>query len=502
MPAPSSPVKIYLSHAPEDEPFCERLERHLSVLHREGQIGSFRRSSVAPGEDPEAAMKASLEDADVILLLVSADFLASRWCAEIELPAALARSQSRLSHVIPVILRACDWRHAPFGGLKVLPRDGKPVHRWDDQDEALAEVAREIRETIAMVRAEQTPAVPSAILPRSPSKADPQPPGASYNPAWYVPRTREEREALNALSFAGKPAVLWGPSRFGKTWLLNHCLDHVRQNKSFDSVLVDLRLLNRQSFDVLLHELASCICEERIEQPEEALSEAWSRPGTASTRITRLLERRVLPVSERGLVLAIDGVDEVWRSSFQDDLCALLRAWAESCHGPWPRLRLMLAVSTTPALLISDPDRSPFNLSAPTVIGDLDATQVVELAQHYELPWTGSAIEQVMQLVGGHPYLVRLLMHRAALHNTPLPELLDASLGPRWVLHEDVQRMRLALERSGLKQIAARVLQDPKVALDLVDYQRVTRAGVVVEETPGRLRLRNRLYEIAIAGRL
>jgi hypothetical protein len=62
--------------------------------------------------------------------------------------------------------------------------------------------------------------------------------------------------------------------------------------------------------------------------------------------------------------------------------------------------------------------------------------------------------------------------------------------------------MRLALERSGLKQIAARVLQDPKVALDLVDYQRVTRAGVVVEETPGRLRLRNRLYEIAIAGRL
>jgi hypothetical protein len=69
------------------------------------------------------------------------------------------------------------------------------------------------------------------------------------------------------------------------------------------------------------------------------------------------------------------------------------------------------------------------------------------------------------------------------------------------VLADDVQRIRLSLERNGLLPIAARVAGDPGAALDPHDYQRITRAGVVVEEGPGRLRLRNRLYAIAVAGR-
>lgn len=315
-----------------------------------------------------------------------------------------------------------------------------------------------------------------------------------------MPRDREEREALNALAFAGKPAVLWGPSRSGKTWLLDRCLEGVRHRHGFDTILVNMRLLDRQSLDGLLHGLASSIVEARNE-PSESVALSWSRPGTAAGRLTHLLERRVLPGVQRGLVLAIDGVDEVWQSPFQDDLCALLRAWADSCHPPWPKLRLMLAVSTTPALLVADPNRSPFNLSAPIVLGDLDAAQIEELARRYGLDWAAPEIEQLMQLVGGHPYLARLLMHRAALHRTPLSELLDTGLGPRWVLHEDVQRIRRWIERSGLLPIAVRVAQDPCAALDVVAYQRVTRAGVVVEEAPGRLRLRNRLYELAVAGR-
>ena len=259
-------------------------------------------------------------------------------------------------------------------------------------------------------------------------------------------------------------------------------------------------MFNRESLDSLLFGLASRIAEDRDESAD-TVETIWRRPGTATTKLTRLLERHVLPGVRRGLVLAIDGADEVWQSPFQDDFCALLRAWAESYHEPWPRLRLMLAVSTTPALLVSDPNRSPFNLSAPIVIADLTAAQVEELARRYKLPWTGPDIEPVMRLVGGHPYLVRLLMHRAALHNIPLPELLDANLGARWVLHEDVLRMRRWLTERGLMAIAARVAADPGIALDPTEYQRATRAGVVLEESHGRLRLRNRLYEIAVTGR-
>jgi serine/threonine protein kinase len=344
------------------------------------------------------------------------------------------------------------------------------------------------------------PPRPKEDLDREPGAPDPQPPGAAYDARWYVRREREEREALNALAFPGKPAVLWGPSRFGKTWLLDHCLERVRERDGFDTVLIHTRLFNRESLDSLLLGLASRIAEERDEKLD-TVETIWRRPGTATTKLTRLLERHVLPGVRRGLVLAIDGVDEVWQSPFQDDFCALLRAWAESYHEPWPRLRLMLAVSTTPALLVSDPNRSPFNLSVPIVISDLTAAQVEELAKRHKLPWAAPEIERVMQLVGGHPHLVRLLMHRAALHSIPLPELLDTSLGARWVLHDDVLRMRRWLTLRGLMGIAARVAEDSGVALDPTEYERATRAGVVLEEAQGRLRLRNRLYEIAVVGR-
>jgi hypothetical protein len=212
------------------------------------------------------------------------------------------------------------------------------------------------------------------------------------------------------------------------------------------------------------------------------------------------MERHVLPRVESALVLAIDGADVALGAPYQDDFFALLRAWAESFHEPWPRLRLLLSVSTTPALLVTDPNRSPFNLTAPIILGDLRLAQVENLSRRHNLTWSSAQIGRLMDLVGGHPYLVRLLMHRAALHGTPLDELLDSGLGSRWILFEDLRRIRAWLSRCGLLDVAVRVARDPEAKLAPDEYHRVIRAGVLLEDTPSSRRLRNRLYHLAATG--
>lgn len=86
-----------------------------------------------------------LETAKIILLLVSADFMASNYCNEVELKRAMERHESGKARVIPIILRAVDWHHAPFGKLQAVPKDGRPVTSWSDPDEAFLDIARGIR---------------------------------------------------------------------------------------------------------------------------------------------------------------------------------------------------------------------------------------------------------------------------------------------------------------------------------------------------------------------
>jgi hypothetical protein len=91
------------------------------------------------------AIDTHVQTAQIILLLVSADFLASDYCYDREMQQAMARHTAGDARVIPVILRPTDWHSAPFGRLQALPTDGRPITRWSDQDEAFLDVAIGIR---------------------------------------------------------------------------------------------------------------------------------------------------------------------------------------------------------------------------------------------------------------------------------------------------------------------------------------------------------------------
>lgn len=142
----NKPLMIFYSYAHADETHREELEKHLSILRRQGIIADWHDRKILPGEDWERAISDNLESAEIILFLVSSDFLASDYCYDIEVKRAIERHESGEAVIIPVIVRPVDFTGAPFSGIQALPKDAKPVTTFNNPDEVWFEIAQGIRD--------------------------------------------------------------------------------------------------------------------------------------------------------------------------------------------------------------------------------------------------------------------------------------------------------------------------------------------------------------------
>jgi hypothetical protein len=138
-------IKIFLSYSHKDENLRDELGKHLSLLKRQQIISAWHDRNISAGTEWASQISEHLETAKVILLLISADFLASDYCFDIEVKRAMERHNKGEARVIPIILRPTDWSSAPFGRLQALPNDAKPITTWENQDLAFANVVKGIR---------------------------------------------------------------------------------------------------------------------------------------------------------------------------------------------------------------------------------------------------------------------------------------------------------------------------------------------------------------------
>lgn len=128
---PSGPVTLFYSYAHEDEELRNQLDKHLRLLQRQSYLSAWYDRDIHAGSDWANEIDTHLESAQIILLLISADFLASDYCYSVAMQRALERHTTGEARVIPVILRPVDWKHDPtLSSLKALPTDGKPVTTW------------------------------------------------------------------------------------------------------------------------------------------------------------------------------------------------------------------------------------------------------------------------------------------------------------------------------------------------------------------------------------
>lgn len=161
-------ASVFFSYSHKDEALRDQLETHLALLKNQGLIDAWHDRRIVAGDEVDDSIFSKLETADIILLLVSADFISSSYCYSREMNRAMERHEAGTARVIPIILRHCDWKSAPFGKLTAAPRDGRPITAWPDRDEAFAEVAIEVRRAVDATSAARS----KAIAPKSGPETD------------------------------------------------------------------------------------------------------------------------------------------------------------------------------------------------------------------------------------------------------------------------------------------------------------------------------------------
>ncbi len=159
-------MKAFISYSHKDERVLERLHTHLVMLRRDGELNNWYDREILAGGDLDQEISEQLESCCLFLPLISPDFLASDYCYDNEMMRALERHDAGQMRVVPIIIEPCDWKASSLKKLKALPRDGKPITEWTNENNAFLDIVTELRRILTSYNAVQpattvTPSAPS-----------------------------------------------------------------------------------------------------------------------------------------------------------------------------------------------------------------------------------------------------------------------------------------------------------------------------------------------------
>jgi len=144
--APGTPaLNLFISYSHGDETAKDEILKHIQPLQRMKLIEEWHDRQIMPGEEWGNRISDRLNAADIILLIISIEFINSKYCYDIEMERAMERHEEGSARVIPIIYRNCIWQYAPFAKLQALPRDAKPVCSWGNLDDAFVDVTEGIK---------------------------------------------------------------------------------------------------------------------------------------------------------------------------------------------------------------------------------------------------------------------------------------------------------------------------------------------------------------------
>lgn len=198
-------MRLFYSYSSDDEGLRGELEDHLALLKRDGLLQTWSFRNIDAGSEWEREIDQRLAEANIVLILVSASFIASRYCWEIELRRAIERADRGELLLVPVIIRSCDWQTAPFARFQALPDGAKPVTSWRPRDRAWANVAAGIRHLMLSGETSSNPTTTS--------------PGAASGTTQLVQTVHEIREATDQAERRRKRA--WRQRREARMNLLS-----------------------------------------------------------------------------------------------------------------------------------------------------------------------------------------------------------------------------------------------------------------------------------------
>lgn len=460
MPSPK-PIKLFYSYSHKDEKLRDQLAIHLTMLQHQDVIQAWHDRNINAGSEWAEEIDANLNAAQIILLLISADFLASDYCYSLEMRRAIARHEAGEACVIPIILKPVDWSGAPFGRLQALPKNAKPVTRWSNRDQAFVDIAQGIRKTAQAILEQQSSLPESSELSESSESsaikstidhnslsAESDSSGLSVsglnsshaerpclenpegsvplNSLLYIERPPIEDTCYQEVSKPGALIRVKAPRQMGKSSLVQRILHRAEQQGHCTAYLnlqsLDAEVLN--TIDPFLQSLCASVANELM--MDDRLPELWQGVVGSKNKCTNYFQRYLLATLKAPLTLGLDEVDQVFHHlQVAQDFFGLLRSWHEKSKNDatWQRFRLVIAHSREVYIPLNI-NHSPFNVGLPIELPALTPVQVRELVQRHSLSWSVSDIDYLFELVDGHPYLVRKALYEIACGRLTLTQFL------------------------------------------------------------------------------
>jgi AAA-like domain len=260
--------------------------------------------------------------------------------------------------------------------------------------------------------------------------------------AFYIERTSTETRCYQTIVKPGALIRIKAPRQMGKTSLVDRVLHHAAA-QNYRTVRLNLLQAEPAALSDLNQFLRwFCACISQKLRLENALETYWDCDRGSIVNCTTYLQEHVLEQLDSALVIALDEVDRLFQhSNIAQSFFPMLRSWYEEAKNMevWEKLRLIVVHSTENYGEL-DINQSPFNVGLPIELTDFTASQVNDLVQRHHLNLNPDRQAQLMNLLGGHPYLIRLALYHLACQDVTLDRLLQDATTPVGIYEDHLRR--------------------------------------------------------------
>jgi hypothetical protein len=158
-------IRIFISYSHKDESYKDELITHLAGLKRAGYIESWDDRKILPGQQWNDEIANSLNNANLILFLLSADFIASEYVYKVEIQAAKEKYKRQEATIVPIIIRGCDFPNSSLSNFQALPKIGQAINTLNNRDDAWMNVINELKRIIIGEDPVESPTENSGVFP-------------------------------------------------------------------------------------------------------------------------------------------------------------------------------------------------------------------------------------------------------------------------------------------------------------------------------------------------
>nr|WP_246276849.1 AAA-like domain-containing protein [Microcoleus asticus] len=300
---------------------------------------------------------------------------------------------------------------------------------------------------------------------------------------FYVERPPIEERCYQTIVQPSALIRIKAPRQMGKTSLMARILHHGAR-QGYCTVPLTFQLVDKGVFANLDKFLKwFCAYVGRELHLANQLDDYWDEIFGSKVNCKDYFEKYILPQIDSPLILGLDEIDRVFQyPDIAEDFLGLLRAWHEESkrRDIWKKLRLIV-VHSTEVYIPMNINQSPFNVGLPVDLPEFNHQQIQDLAARHNLNWSEAEVEELMAIVGGHPYLVRVALYHISRADLTLDELKQTAIADAGIYSDHLRRQLWNLEEypelaQGMREIAA---ADSPVQLKAMQAFKLDSLGLV-----------------------